>query len=428
MSWSQRLPALARRRPPGLPLFFVAVFVVSCTSPDLDSSGESGWVGTITTEGSVTTVVNESGSVWGGAATLVEEASIGVDAGADEYMFGRINDIYVDQRAIYVVDGDVPAVRVYDLDGEHVRDLGRRGQGPGEYVRPIHVGAAVDGRVFVVDQGMRRINVYGADGAPLADVYPLAERVACCNQPFVIDPAGVPWLAHQAPHPERAGALRYTIRAHGVEGVIDTIPVPSLDFEPQSVSVNGREFALPFAAYPVWNLSRSGAVITGTSDRYRFEIRLAGGRTTVVEKYWEPTPVTKEEAEYLRDVWTGQGLAPPGWDGAEIPGHKPAFSAFWGFASGEIWVLRPGRGIRDPACDEPGSTTMCWKDSVAIDAFGADGRFFGPVELPEELRDPFMSGIAPPPLHEGGRVFAVAIDDAGVLRLKRYELVPPSGR
>ena len=36
------------------------------------------WVGTITTEGNVTTVINEAGSVWGGAATLVEEASIGV--------------------------------------------------------------------------------------------------------------------------------------------------------------------------------------------------------------------------------------------------------------------------------------------------------------------------------------------------------------
>ena len=41
------------------------------------------WRGSITTEGTVTTVRNESGSVWEGVGTLVEEASIGVEAGAD---------------------------------------------------------------------------------------------------------------------------------------------------------------------------------------------------------------------------------------------------------------------------------------------------------------------------------------------------------
>jgi hypothetical protein len=50
-------------------------------TPVADSDGT--WVGAITTEGDVTTVINESGSVWGGSALLVEEASIGVDAGED---------------------------------------------------------------------------------------------------------------------------------------------------------------------------------------------------------------------------------------------------------------------------------------------------------------------------------------------------------
>ncbi len=49
------------------------------SSPDTNDS----WVGTVTTEGNVTTVINESGSLWGGTATLVEEASIGVESGGD---------------------------------------------------------------------------------------------------------------------------------------------------------------------------------------------------------------------------------------------------------------------------------------------------------------------------------------------------------
>ena len=54
------------------------ILAVACSPESPDSSGDGTWVGTITTEGNVTTVVNESGSVWGGTATLVEEASIGV--------------------------------------------------------------------------------------------------------------------------------------------------------------------------------------------------------------------------------------------------------------------------------------------------------------------------------------------------------------
>ena len=52
--------------------------LAACATQE-DANGA--WVGTTTTEGNVTTVVNESGSVWGGTATLVEEASIGVESG-----------------------------------------------------------------------------------------------------------------------------------------------------------------------------------------------------------------------------------------------------------------------------------------------------------------------------------------------------------
>ena len=64
--------------------------VAGCTSPASDQSADGTWVGTITTEGNVTTVVNESGSVWDGAATLVEDLSIGVDLGEEYYMFARV--------------------------------------------------------------------------------------------------------------------------------------------------------------------------------------------------------------------------------------------------------------------------------------------------------------------------------------------------
>ena len=49
-------------------LLAILAHAIACSpeTPELDADGT--WVGTITTEGNVTTVVNESGSVWGGGS------------------------------------------------------------------------------------------------------------------------------------------------------------------------------------------------------------------------------------------------------------------------------------------------------------------------------------------------------------------------
>ena len=77
---------------------------VACGPQESPTDTDGTWVGTITTEGNVTTVVNESGSVWGGTATLVEDLSIGVDEGEEPYMFGSVVSVWGTGEQIYVVD------------------------------------------------------------------------------------------------------------------------------------------------------------------------------------------------------------------------------------------------------------------------------------------------------------------------------------
>ena len=67
-----------------------ALAVVACGPQESPPDTDGTWVGTVTTEGNVTTVVNEAGSVWGGTARLVEELSVGVDPGADACVNGPI--------------------------------------------------------------------------------------------------------------------------------------------------------------------------------------------------------------------------------------------------------------------------------------------------------------------------------------------------
>ena len=54
-------------------VLILSLLAAGCGAPDTTPDADGTWVGTITTEGNVTTVVNESGSVWGGTARLVED-------------------------------------------------------------------------------------------------------------------------------------------------------------------------------------------------------------------------------------------------------------------------------------------------------------------------------------------------------------------
>lgn len=53
--------------------------------------------------------------MWEGWARLVEDLSIGVESGEDAYMFGRITGLYATADEIFVVDEQIPVVRVFDM-------------------------------------------------------------------------------------------------------------------------------------------------------------------------------------------------------------------------------------------------------------------------------------------------------------------------
>ena len=60
----------------------------------------------VETIGDTTVVRTLSGSVLGAAATLVPELSIGEMDGPEEYLFGRVGSIAVDDdRRVFVLDG-----------------------------------------------------------------------------------------------------------------------------------------------------------------------------------------------------------------------------------------------------------------------------------------------------------------------------------
>lgn len=88
----------------------------------------------------------------------------GTEADAPEHAIGRIYKVLLlPDRGVVIVDDRSQVVRVYASSGRPQQVVGRAGQGPGEFRRPLS--AAIDGRgrLYVSDTN-RRIQVFAPSG------------------------------------------------------------------------------------------------------------------------------------------------------------------------------------------------------------------------------------------------------------------------
>ena len=402
--------------------------LVACTTPAVNRDTTGTWVGTITTEGNVTTVVNETGSVWGGTARLVEEASIGVDEGPTEYMLGEPGYLYADDDRLYVIQWNVPTLRVYDHDGAHQLDVGTGGQGPGEYSEPTLVAADDAGSIFVYDDTLKRVNVYDREGITVG-TWPV-ENGACCRWPLVTSLDG---RLRVPVHRFLEDRLRsqfgvQTFDDEGAAGPVSWHPI--VEYEASTITVAGSaQESVPFAVRFAWAVTPTG-MVAGVPSEYRFEQRVDNGDRVIVEKYWSPVAVHPEEAAWFRartEAALRELLGKWEWQGDDVPPQKPAYDWFIPAASGETWVQRSTEGQRIEDCSEPADGYLeawanpCWISDPIFDVFDTDGRYLGEVEAPERL----VSGVPSSLFVRGDLVLAAVEDAAGTIMVKRYRLVLP---
>ena len=91
---------------------------------------------------------------------------VGSFNGPEWQQFGRITDAAFDGAGnLYLLDIDASRVVVVDREGDLVRMIGRRGDGPGEFDFPRQLAVMTDGRVVVGDVPRHRaFQMYYSDG------------------------------------------------------------------------------------------------------------------------------------------------------------------------------------------------------------------------------------------------------------------------
>jgi hypothetical protein len=96
------------------------------------------------------------------SVTFVEELSVG----GEEYdMLSRPMRFIVDREGgIYISDSQDQTIKIFDQNGEYVRSIGRKGEGPGEF---SYLGSQTflpDGKLLAMDSMSMRLNLFDPEG------------------------------------------------------------------------------------------------------------------------------------------------------------------------------------------------------------------------------------------------------------------------
>ncbi len=349
---------------------------------------------------------------------------IGALEGAEAETLYQVNDIdRLSDGSWLVANGSTEEVRVFDADGGYVRTIGRRGEGPGEFVSLSSVFVLPGDTVAVWDARQRRVSVFDVGGAMHRDVSfeALSEGA--------VTPFG------------RLDSGRWGVRRSGreIESPGGGISGRSRNMELHAVTEPDGSGPTVFAeipgspgwvvASPTFTALRTipfgaGNAMEVVGDRFvggladQPELRLWNARGVEVER-WRvlepPTPLSDEIWEAAREreeeqLADGPADAPAqlleAYSDFWLEVERPELLPYWGrvrtSSSGDVWL---GEYVRRP--DEP----RRWR------VFDASGALVRQVDVPagfelQWIGEDLMAGVV--------------TDEFDVEYVQVVRLVPPS--
>ena len=313
----------------------------------------------------------------------VEELRLGSLEGPEETSFGWVSDVAVaEDGTMYVPDVQVPAVRIFDAEGRYVGDLGREGEGPGEYQALRGIDVLPDGSVAVWHE-MGDVTVFDADGA-FARRFSL-DFLSIAGGPgpgLVADTAGRVTVRTTARTGLSAtGVIPYAwVRATSDGEGIDSIVPPDRDLDGSPFAFRGETFSAP---------SPLGYFVVGRTTEYALHRPLPDGRVVRIERPFEPVPIGGEE----RAQWNAFIEALEAARGDDWPGMhdvKPAWRDFSVGYDGRLWVRRYVEAEHRPefvsaaARSRAARPNVTWVEPLRYAVVDPRGACLGAGELPAD--------------------------------------------
>lgn len=235
--------------------------------------------------------------------------------GAQAETFALISDVVaLPAGGTVVVDNRGGRVAAFDAGGPWLRDVGRRGEGPGEHMGPLHAAVRAD-TLFVWDALQRRMSRYGATSGSFLGATTLPEWSNGRSFNVVEEGYVVQVESGQLtdPAPARGAVVRVARDGRRADTLVGPYPVPEYGWtvtDPENGT--GRMVNPPaFSVYPPWTVSKA-LLLWMDPLRATVEVRdMDSGR--IVRSVRLPRsaapPTAEDRQAWFRSLQDGLGLS-----------------------------------------------------------------------------------------------------------------------
>ncbi|MCG6955093.1 MAG: hypothetical protein LJF04_03800 [Gemmatimonadetes bacterium] len=389
---------------------------------------DSGWTGTVEDSAGVTIVRNPATGMWRPSEewTVDEELRIGAVEGEPAYEFGVVlpGAIAVDShRQIYVLDSQAQEIRLFSGEGEHIRTLTAKGNGPGELASARDLLMGPGDTLFVPDWRTQRMSRFAPDGSFGGDsrFWPRKEGLSIAfrtnGSGLIVEQVGS--FVYGTPEPEnpRDALVRWA------SGRVRSDTLALVPTGQDTYQEGGFIGTVWYAPVPCWDLTEDGGILFGMNDQYRFRLISPEGEVDrIVTRAYEPRPVSDRDIEramsHMEDRWKRMGASPSNMTRLVQAQHfsefLPAYQSLYEGPSGTIWVQKT-KPPSEMAEDE--TLWFTWPSDWATqdwDVFDAEGRYLGVVTMPPRFT---------PSVFRGDEIYGVALDEVGVSYVVRLRVV-----
>lgn len=294
----------------------------------------------------------------------------------DEIFFGRIGAVRTGPNGdVYLLDSQLAEIQVYSASGEHLRTLGREGDGPGEMRNPSDMFITADGVVNAIQSMPGRVVKLTPDGLP-AGVATYSQGPDNAGQFAVL-------IASRAAGPDMVLAGIRMVFSGGVNQQTYFLARCDQDGKQKATmlekkhEVNMAAFSLDEAQMDfVWGrlaVGPEGQVYAGPErNAYLInEYDASGALVRTISREYTSPPRNERQQKLTRQIIEAVGAnypVPP--QEITIEDTEPVLNNLMVTGDGMIWV-QTSNGNQNP----PDGT---W---VVMDVFAPDGKFTYQVAL-----------------------------------------------
>ena len=286
------------------------------------------------------------------------DLKLGSRDGADpNFIFGEIGGIQVaSDGTIYVLDNQALEVRVFSSEGDYLRTIVRRGEGPGEILRSN--GIILSGDTLLWINETRQWAIIGVDpaGEELRRfTSPVRDRGYLWDGTF--DRRGRYWtttshadegeLVEPEPGLHTSGRREYYKSYDLSTEAVDSVFLREYSHRTHIAELPGgvrTHSAIPFEAFDLTVAYPSGGFWNASTGSYRLTRTLEGGDTVIVIEAELPAyPVTAEDRSAyvrVRVEWDPRRRRAAEEAVSLAPDVKPILEGFFVDDEGRLWVQR----------------------------------------------------------------------------------------